>query len=107
MIIDCIYRYLRCCSNDSVKIARKDYDIVNTIIADAKLQELEGYPNCIKQIETHFKIMATRWKYSGRLNRKDRNLEASLIGGKGNFIDLTKKGILSTYLLTQSNINDI
>ena len=49
----------------------------------------------MKQAETHFKLMATKWKYSGELNLKDRMVETGLMMGKNNFLDLSKPNILT------------
>jgi hypothetical protein len=49
----------------------------------------------MKQAEAHFKLLATKWKYSGKLNTKDRIVEAALIMGKNNFLDLAKHNILT------------
>jgi hypothetical protein len=62
---------------------------------------------CMKQVETHFKLMATKWKYSGELNMNDRIVEAAIIMGKNNFLDLNRQNILTGYLLKNSNLNDI
>jgi len=65
--------------------------------------ELENFGMCMRQIETHFKLMATKWKYSGLLDHGDRIVESALIMGKNNFLDLNKKNILTTFLLKNSN----
>ncbi len=49
----------------------------------------------MKQIESHFKLMATKWKYSGQLDKSDRTLEAALSMGKNNFLDLSKENPLT------------
>lgn len=36
------------------------------------MSELENYPMCMKQVELHFKLMATKWRYSGQLDLNDR-----------------------------------
>ena len=61
----------------------------------------------MKQAETHFKLMATKWKYSGELNLKDRMVETGISMGKNNFLDLSRSNILTEFLLNNSNINDL
>jgi len=41
---------------------------------------------CMKQIEIIFKLMATKWKYSGEIDHTDRVVESALITGKNNFL---------------------
>ena len=89
-----------------MKIARKDYDIISDILADCKLSELENYLMCYRQIEGHFKIMATRWKYQNIDNKTNRMFEPAIINGKNNFVDMSKAGVLSDYLLKHSNKNE-
>ena len=60
----------------------------------------------MKQAETHFKLIATKWKYSGELNLKDRMVETGLMMGKNNFLDLSKPNILTEFLLSNSNVAD-
>ncbi len=62
---------------------------------------------CMKQAETHFKLLATKWKYSGKLNFTDKMLETALLMGKNNFLDLSRTNALTAYLLHHSNLNDI
>jgi hypothetical protein len=50
--------------------------------------------------------MATKWRYSGLIDIKDKLFDTAIVVGKNNFIDLGKKNILSDYLLKNSNIND-
>jgi len=47
--------------------------------------------------------MATRWKFIESKKKIDRVLELALIGGRNNFIDLSKSGILAEFLLKHSN----
>lgn len=61
----------------------------------------------MKQVETHFRLMATKWKYSGQLNLKDKIMESALLMGKNNFLDLNKENILTKFLLANSNIEEI
>lgn len=61
----------------------------------------------MKQAETHFKLLATKWKYSGKLNFTDKMLETALLMGKNNFLDLSRTNALTAYLLHHSNLNDI
>ena len=49
----------------------------------------------MKQAETHFKMMATKWRYSGQLNLSDKIVESALIMGKNNFLDLNKDNVLT------------
>jgi len=105
VIIEGIEKYLNKCSQDPMKIARKDYDIISDILADCKLSELENYPMCYRQIEAHFKIMATRWRFDNIDNKTNRMFEPAIINGKNNFVDLGKAGVLSDYLLKHSNRN--
>lgn len=72
IIIEGIERYLKLCTRDPLKIGRKDFDIIATILRECKMEELEGLPMCMKQVETHLKLMATKWRYSGNLNLFDR-----------------------------------
>ena len=59
----------------------------------------------MRQIEAHFKIIATRWRYSGKLNLKDRLVESGIAMGKNNFLDLAKENPLTTYILANSNLS--
>ena len=59
----------------------------------------------MRQIEAHFKIIATRWRYSGQLNLKDRLVESGIAMGKNNFLDLAKENPLTTYILANSNLS--
>jgi hypothetical protein len=92
-------KYLEKCTKEVTKIARKDYDIINDILKAAKLEELEQLPTCMKQVELFWKILATQWRYSGKLDLKNRILESALINGKSNFVDLRKENSVTTYLL--------
>lgn len=58
---------------------------------------------CFRQIEGHFKIMATRWKYDNLDNKSNRMFETAIISGKNNFMDLGKHGVLVEYLMKNSN----
>lgn len=51
--------------------------------------------------------MATKWRYSGALDLNDRIVEAALLMGKNNFLDLSRHNALTAFLLTHSNINDL
>jgi hypothetical protein len=62
---------------------------------------------CIKQVEIHFKMMATKWRYSGTIDHSDRIMEAALVMGKNNFLDLNRQNTLTAFLLKHSNINDL
>jgi hypothetical protein len=55
----------------------------------------------------HFKLLATKWRYSGELDLRDRIVEAALVMGKNNFLDLNRQNALTAFLLKHSNINDI
>lgn len=58
---------------------------------------------CYRQIEGHFKIMATRWKYDNLDNKSNRMFETAIISGKNNFVDLSKHSVLAEYLMKNSN----
>lgn len=66
----------------------------------------------MKQLECHFKIMATRWRHSGRLNLNNKNIEKAIhtAHSRGHFLDLNKREHpLVKYLLkysTDDKIND-
>lgn len=100
-------KYLEKCTKEVTKIARKDYDIINDILKTAKLEELEQLPTCMKQVELFWKILATQWRYSGKLDLKNRILESALINGKSNFVDLRKENSVTAYLLSHSNQMDL
>lgn len=100
-------KYLEKCSKEITKIARKDYDIISDILKQAKLEELEQLSVCMKQVELFWKILATQWRYSGKLDLKSRVLESALINGKSNFIDLRKENAVTAYLLSNSNRKDL
>ena len=89
-----------------MKIARKDYDIISDVLVDCKLQELQNYPMCYRQIEAHFKIMATRWKYRNIDNKTNKMVQPAILNGKNNFVDFGKSGVLADYLLKYSNKNE-
>ena len=55
----------------------------------------------------HFKMMATKWRYSGTIDHSDRIMEAALVMGKNNFLDLNRQNTLTAFLLKHSNINDL
>jgi hypothetical protein len=61
---------------------------------------------CYRQIEGHFKIMATRWKYDNLDNKSNKMFETALASGKSHFVDLSKHSVLAEYLLKNSNKND-
>lgn len=61
----------------------------------------------MKQAETHFKLLATKWKYSGVLSSKDKLMESALMMGKNNFLDLTKDNPLTEFLLQNSNLEEL
>jgi hypothetical protein len=107
MVLQAIEKYLRICSKDPLKIGRKDFDILEDVLRECKMGELEELPMCMKQVEMHFKLMATKWRYSGALDHNDRILEAALVMGKNNFLDLNRQNPLTAFLLSHSNINDI
>jgi uncharacterized protein YcgL (UPF0745 family) len=59
----------------------------------------------MKQLECHFKIMATRWRYSGKLNLSNKNIEKAIntAQSRGHFLDLNKRDHpLIKYLLKYS-----
>ena len=62
---------------------------------------------CMKQVEMHFKMMATKWRYRGNIDGGDRIMEAALVMGKNNFLDLNRQNGLTAFLLKHSNINDL
>lgn len=107
MVLQGIEKYLRVCSKDALKIGRKDYDILEDVLQECKMQELEELPMCMKQVEAHFRLMATRWRYSGQLDLNDRIVEAALVMGKNNFLDLNRQNGLTAFLLRHSNIHDL
>lgn len=57
----------------------------------------------MKQVELIWKILATQWRYSGKLDPNNKLLEGALINGRSNFIDLRKDGPITNYLLSFSN----
>ena len=64
----------------------------------------------MKQLECHFKIMATRWRYSGRLNLTNKNTEKAIntAQSRGHFLDLNKREHpLVKYLLRYSTITKV
>ena len=90
-----------------MKIARKDFDIISDILTDCKLTELENFPVCYKQIEGHFRIFATRWKYENIHRKKtDKQIESAFSNAKANFVDLAKPGVLANFLMKNSNRDD-
>ena len=89
-----------------MKIARKDYDIISDVLVDCKLQKLQNYPMCYRQIEAHFKIMATRWKYRNIDNKTNKMVQPAILNGKNNFVDFGKSGVLADYLIKYSNKNE-
>ena len=105
LVMEAIDRYLERCIINPQKFPRKLFDIVSDILRDCKLSELEDYQLCVRQIETHFMLNATKWRYSGRLNMKDKNLENCLAAGKNNLIDLRKDNVLTRYLLGKEQKN--
>lgn len=46
----------------------------------------------------HFLVMATKWRYSGKLNLNDKIFETYLIVGKSNILDLRKDNALTRFL---------
>ena len=59
----------------------------------------------MKQIELLWKVLATYWRYSGKLDvRNNKMLENALINGRYNFLDLKKDSPLVTFVLGGSNI---
>ena len=88
-------------------MGRKYYDIMNEILLNSRLTELEHYPVCLKQVELLWKVMATRWRYSGSLNLKDKQVETALLIGRSNFFEITKQTPLINFLLSHSNYKEV
>lgn len=40
MVLQAIEKYLRICSKDPLKIGRKDYDILENVLRDCKMEDL-------------------------------------------------------------------
>jgi hypothetical protein len=57
----------------------------------------------MKQIELMWKIIATQWKYSGKLTKKDKIIQTALLLGRSNFVDLKKQNAVTAYLFEHSN----
>ncbi|KAM3144409.1 hypothetical protein pb186bvf_003573 [Paramecium bursaria] len=69
------------------------------IIKLSGLESISEYPFCMKQIELHWKMMATRFYYSENIHPKriQKFLEVAQI--KGHFLDISKSDRIVDYLL--------
>ncbi|CAD8085740.1 unnamed protein product [Paramecium primaurelia] len=61
-IIEGIESFLNCCSKKISLLMMSIQKILKTIITQKRLEYLYNYPICMKQIEAHWKIMATIFK---------------------------------------------
>ena len=80
------------------------------ILGWAELEDLQKNPFCMKQLECHFRIMATRWRYSGRLNLTNKSIEKAVntAQSRGHFLDLNKREHpLVKYLLKYSTLTKL
>lgn len=78
---------------------------VKKIFKKCDLENLMHFPLCYKQVETHWKIMATRFRCSGDLFLKNRKFERILSSSqaKNHFVNLNQENsILAAYLLKYS-----
>ena len=62
----------------------------------------------MKQVELLWKVLATFWRYSGKLDlQNNKVLESALVNGHSNFIDMHKETPVTRFLLAGSNIDDL
>jgi len=67
-IIENIEKILEECKNDLTILAFNGVKVlIKRILRRSDLEELLEFPLCIEQIECHWKLMATRLRYSNQL----------------------------------------
>lgn len=78
---------------------------VKKILKKADLKSLENFPLCMKQTELHWKLMATRFRYSGNQLLKNKKFEKIFESTqcKHHFLNLNQdNNLLVLYLLKYS-----
>lgn len=61
----------------------------------------------MKQAELMWRVLATYWRYSGKLDLKNKTVEGALINGRSNFLDLRKESPIGSFMLEWSNLEEI
>ena len=94
------------CEEEPVFFQFSLHSAVRKILKKCDLEELINYPLCLKQTEIHWKIMATRFRCSGKAVIKAKRFEKIFSNSqcKNHFINLSQKenNILVSYLLKYS-----
>ena len=81
------------------------HSAIRKIFKKANLQELITFPTCLKQTEIHWKIMATRFRCSGKPFLQTKKFDKMLGSSqcKMHFLNLeTTNNVLVKYLLKHS-----
>lgn len=80
--------------------------VVKKVLKKSDLENLISFPLCFKQVEYHWKIMATRFRYSGKPILRNKKFEKVFSSSqcKNHFINLNQdNNILVEYLFKYSN----
>ncbi|CAD8148736.1 unnamed protein product [Paramecium octaurelia] len=77
------------------------------IIKLAGLEEILNYKLCMQQLECHWKMMITRFRYSGlaELNKKSWQYWLEQAQLRGHFLNLQNDNLLTQYLLKHQQID--
>ncbi len=104
-ILENIRKILDKCKDDSGFFQYSTHSAVRKILKKSDLDKLINYPLCFRQTEGHWKIMATRFRYSGREELHSKKLEKFLANSqcKTHFLNLNQENHpLVNYLLKYS-----
>ena len=108
-ILENIRKILEKCKENPEFFQYSAHSAVRKILKKCDLEELINYPLCFRQTEGHWKIMATRFRYSGRDELHSKKLEKMLANSqcKNHFLNLIQENHpLVNYLLKYSIKND-
>jgi hypothetical protein len=86
------------------------HNAVRKILKKANMEDLISFPICVKQTEMHWKLMATRFRCSGKPFLQMKKFEKILSSSqsKSHFLNLSQtNNILVKYLLKHSTQREL
>lgn len=105
-ILENIRIFLEKCETSPDFLQCSVHNAVRKIIKKANLEELLAFPVCVKQTELHWRIMATRFRCSGKPYLESKKFEKFLASSqcKAHFLNLRQTdNILVKYLMKHSS----